>query len=126
MTENEKKELLESHKPTDENAKKNYEDNPPRVIEGLEYQAGEGIIAKLSREDLIQLASRYLNDFGVLLRNVVHFQLRQEKLMTFIAEKMGIDVKQAFKDDAAKTAELMEKRLEQSKEELKNFKNKAN
>ena len=118
MNENEKKELLESHKPTDENAKKNYEDNPPRIIESLEYQAGEGIIAKLSREDLIQLASRYLNDFGVLLRNVVHFQLRQEKLMTFIAEKMGIDVKQAFKEDAAKTAELMEKRLEQSKKDL--------
>lgn len=121
MNENEKKELLEAHKPTDKEGAKRYEENPPRIIEGLEYQAGEGIISKLSRDDLIQLASRYLNDFGVLLRNVVHFQLRQEKLMTFIAEKMGIDVAKAFKDDAAKTAEMMEQRLQQSKEDLKKF-----
>ena len=126
MTENEKKELLESHKPADKEGAKRYEENPPRIIDGLEYQPGEGVVGYLSKEDLIQLGSRYLNDFGVLLRNVVHFQLRCEKVLTFIAEKLGVDVAKEFKNDAAKTAELMEQRLQQSKEELKNFKNKDN
>jgi len=120
MTENEKKELLESHKPVDEDAAKRYEDNPPRIVDKLEYQPGEGVVGELPEGDFKQLITRYLNDFGVLLRNVVHFQLRTEKVLEFMATKMGIDVSKEFKEDAKRVAEQMEAQERAIKEQLQN------
>jgi len=120
MTENEKKELLESHKPVDEDAAKRYEDNPPRIVDKLEYQPGEGVVGELPEGDFKQLITRYLNDFGVLLRNVVHFQLRTEKVLEFIAKNQGIDLAKEFKEDAKAVQLAMEQHQEAVKQALKN------
>ena len=119
MTENEKKELLESHKPVDEDAAKRYEDNPPRIVDKLEYQPGEGVVGELPEGDFKQLITRYLNDFGVLLRNVVHFQLRTEKVLEFIAKNQGIDLAKEFKEDAKAAQLAMEQHQEAVKQALK-------
>lgn len=122
MTKEEIAKFLEEHKPTDPEQAKAFENNLPHIVETLEYFAGEGVVSQLNDGDKFQFLTRYLNDFGVLLRNILHFELRIEKLLTFIAEGNGIDVKKAFKDDAAKQAELLDKRIEESKEQLQNFK----
>ena len=119
MTENEKKELLESHKPDDEEAAKRYEDNPPRIVDKIEYQPGEGVVGELPEGDFKQLITRYLNDFGVLLRNVVHFQLRTEKVLEFIAKNQGIDLAKEFKEDAKAAQLAMEQHQEAVKQALK-------
>ena len=119
MTKNEKKELLESHKPVDEDAAKRYEDNPPRIVDKLEYQPGEGVVGELPEGDFKQLITRYLNDFGVLLRNVVHFQLRTEKVLEFIAKNQGIDLAKEFKEDAKAAQLAMEQHQEAVKQALK-------
>lgn len=99
--------------------KKAYEANPPIVEEKLPWQPGEFIISELSKKDLIQLASRYLNDICVYEKNQVHFLLRIEKLLTFLCEEQGIDVEAKFKEDARKQAELVQQRIEASKKLLK-------
>ena len=119
MTKNEKKELLESHKPVDEDAAKRYEDNPPRIVDKLEYQPGEGVVGELPEGDFKQLITRYLNDFGVLLRNVVHFQLRTEKVLEFIAKNQGIDLAKEFTEDTKAAQLAMEQHQEAVKQALK-------
>lgn len=119
MTENEKKELLESHKPADEDAAKRYEANPPHIVDKIEYQPGEGVVGELPEGDFKQLMTRYLNDFGVLLRNILHFQLRTEKVLEFIARNQGIDLVKEFKEDAKAMQAAMDSRLESTKEAIK-------
>lgn len=119
MTENKKKELLESHKPVDEDAAKRYENNPPHIVDKIEYQPGEGVVGELPEGDFKQLITRYLNDFGVLLRNVVHFQLRTEKVLEFIAKNQGIDLAKEFKEDAKAVQLAMEQQQEAAKKALK-------
>lgn len=120
MTEQEKKELLESHKPSDPELAKVYEQNPPHIAEHLEYLAGEGVVGHLPDADYKQFIIRYLNDFGVVLRNLLHFELRIEKELQFMATKMGIDVAKEFKEDARKVAEQMEANERAIKEQLQN------
>lgn len=119
MNENEKKELLESHKPVDEDAAKRYEANPPHIVDKIEYQPGEGVVGELPEGDFKQLMTRYLNDFGVLLRNILHFQLRTEKVLEFIARNQGIDLVKEFKEDAKAMQAAMDSRLESTKEAIK-------
>lgn len=119
MNENEKKELLESHKPADEDAAKRYEANPPHIVDKIEYQPGEGVVGELPEGDFKQLMTRYLNDFGVLLRNILHFQLRTEKVLEFIARNQGIDLVKEFKEDAKAMQAAMDSRLESTKEAIK-------
>lgn len=121
MTQEEKAKILESHKPSDPELAKEYEKNPPRIVEGLEYQPGEGVIGNLPDADFKQFVIRYLNDFGVLLRNFVHFQLRTEKILTFIATNMGIDVTKEFKEDAKRVSAQMEAQQQMLKEQIKNY-----
>lgn len=116
-------ELLKEHCLTnDKDFVKSYKENPPQIIEKLQWFAGEGIVSELSTKDLVQLLSRYLNDNGIYIKNILHFILRIEKLLTFIAEKEGIDVNKAFKEDAKKVAEKMEENLQKSKEAIKKYK----
>ena len=103
----------------DPETKKAYEANPPIIAEKLPWQPGEFIVSELSKKDLIQLASRYLNDICVYEKNQVHFLLRIEKLLTFLCEEQGIDVEAKFKEDAKKQAELIQARIEASKKALK-------
>lgn len=123
MTKEEEKavKLILAHILTDdENFKKQYLENPPHVATRLQWQPGEGIISELSKKDLIQLASRYANDRNVLLRNILHFELRIEKLLTWLLETKGVDVKAKFKEDAKKVEQELEKKGELLKEELEN------
>lgn len=123
MNKKEIEELLKEHCLTDDKEFiKNYKENPPQIIEKLQWFAGEGIISELSTKDLVQLLSRYLNDGGVYIKNILHFILRIEKLLTFIAVKLGVNVNEEFKNDAKKIAEKMEENLQKSKEALKNHK----
>jgi len=120
MNEQEKKQLLESHKPSDPELAKVYEQNPPHIADHLEYLAGEGVVGHLPDADYKQLIIRYLNDFGVVLRNLLHFELRIEKELQFMATKMGIDVSKEFKEDAKRVAEQMEAQERAVKEQLQN------
>lgn len=96
-----------------------YKENPPKVETKLQYQPGEPIIAYLPKEDLIQLASRYLNDNAVYLKNILHFLVRIERLLTWELEEQGVDIQAKFKEDAKKQAELVEQRIVESKKALK-------
>jgi len=100
--------LLSEHLLTDDpNVVEAYKNNPPQIIEKLQWECGEGIISELDNKDLIQLLSRYLNNDGVYVKNILHLLLRIEKLLTFIAKKSGVDVDKEFKDDAKKQAEIL-------------------
>lgn len=121
MQKEELEKLLLDHLLTDEKEEvKQYKQNPPQVIEKLQWQPGEAIIGKLSKEDLLQLLSRYLNNDGVYTKNILHLLIRIEKELQWLLEEKGVDVQAKFKEDAKKQAELVEERIRQSKEALKN------
>ena len=111
--------LLDHLLTNDEEFVKQYKENPPQVIEKLAWQPGEAIIGKLSKEDLLQLLSRYLNNDGVYTKNILHLLIRIEKELQWLLEEKGVDVQGKFKEDAKKQAELVEERIRQSKEALK-------
>lgn len=116
----EKEELLEKHLLLEnEEFKKAYKENPPVIEDVLAWQPGELIVGELSENDKFQLISRYLNNISVYLKNEVHLQLRIEKLLTFLLEEKGIDVNAKFREDAQRQAELVEKRIEESKKAIK-------
>ena len=116
----EKEKLLKEHLITDEKGFVDaYNENPPQIQEKLEWQPGEAIISELSTKDLIQLASRYLNNDAVYTKNILHLLIRMERLLTWLLEAQGVDVQARFREDAKKQAELLEKRIEDSKAELK-------
>lgn len=97
-----------------------YKQNPPVIEDVLQWQPGEAIISELSKEDLIQLGSRYLNNISVYEKNILHFAIRIEKLLTWLLEEKGVDVQAKFREDAKKQAELLDQRIEESKKALKN------
>ena len=114
--------LLEEHLLTeDEEFVKEYRENPPQIQHKLQYQPNEAIISKLDKEDLIQLGSRYLNNFAVYLKNILHLLVRTEKELKWLLESNGVDVDKKFKDDAKAQLELMEKQIEESKKALKEY-----
>lgn len=122
MDKKEFKTLLDSHILTDDEEFVNeYKSNPPQVAEKLQWQPGEAIISELSKKDLIQLLSRYLNNEGTYIKNILHFLLRIERMLTWELEAKGIDVNKKFKEDAKKKAEQMELNLAQAKAELENL-----
>lgn len=116
-----KKELLKSQHliTNDEGFVKEYKQNPPVIEEKLQWQPGEVIISELSKEDLIQLGSRYLNNISVYLKNILHLMLRTEKEIYWLLEEKGVDVAKKFKEDAQKQAELLDARIEEAKKQLK-------
>lgn len=121
MQKEELEKLLLDHLLTDEKEEvEQYKQNPPQVIEKLQWQPGEAIIGKLSKEDLLQLLSRYLNNDGVYTKNILHLLIRIEKELQWLLEEKGVDVQAKFREDAKKQAELVEERIRQSKEALKN------
>lgn len=118
MNEKELKELLASHRPANEELAKQFDEANPNIIEKLEWQPNEAVISELSTKDLIQLGSRYLNDFAIYMKNILHFELRIEKLLTFLLEEKGIDVNKKFKEDAKKMLKIREQALQESKDAL--------
>jgi len=121
MEKKELKDLLDAHILTDDKAFiKEFKSNPPQVCERLQWQPGEGIVSELPTKDLIQLLSRYLNNDGIYVKNILHYLLRCERLLTWIAEAQGVDVDKKFKEDAKIKAEQMEQNLSKIKEQLKN------
>ena len=111
--------LLKDHLLTDDKEfVESYEQNPPQIQKKLQYQPGEAIISELSPKDLIQLGSRYLNNISVYEKNNLHFLIRIERLLTWLCEASGINVQEKFKEDAKAQAELIEKRIQASKEAL--------
>ena len=119
----EKKELLKliaEHLLTDDKEfVKAYKENEPQIQEKLQWQPGEAIISELSTKDLIQLGSRYLNNISVYEKNLLHLLIRIEKELQWLLEIQGVDVQKKFREDAKKQAELLEQRIEKSKEEIK-------
>lgn len=113
------KTLLKEHLLTEDKEFVNaYKENPPQIQKKLEWQPGEAIISELSEKDLIQLGSRYLNNLSVYSKNILHFMIRIEKLLTWLLEAQGIDVQAKFKEDAKAQAELMEEKIKIAKEKL--------
>ena len=116
----EKEKLLKEHLITDEKEFVDaYNENPPQIQEKLQWQPGEAIISELNTKDLIQLASRYLNNDAVYTKNILHLLIRIEKELQWLLEEKGVDVQSKFREDAKKQAELLEQRIENSKAELK-------
>jgi hypothetical protein len=117
------KELIKAHLySTDEEFVKEYESNPPHVAEKLQWQPGEAIISELSKKDLTQLWARYNNDIVVFEKNILHMLLRIEKLLTFLAEEKGINVKEAFRKDAQEREKELEEQQAKLKKQLENYK----
>lgn len=113
-------ELIKEHLLTDDKEFKNaYEQNPPLVATEIQWQPGEQIISELPQKDLIQLLSRYLNNDGVYVKNLLHLLLRIEKELTWLLEANGVDVNKKFKEDAKRQAELIEENIEKAKQEIK-------
>lgn len=126
MNEKELAKLIAEHLlEKDEDFKKAYLENPPQVATAIQWQPGEGIISELPEKDLIQLGSRYLNDLSVYVKNILHFELRIEKLLTWLCETQGIDVKEKFKQDAKEAYEKQQEQLEASKKALEDAAKKA-
>lgn len=119
VTDKEIVELIKNHLLTnDEEFAKAYKANPPHIAAELQWQPGEVIVSELSTKDLIQLASRYTNDLVTFVKNILHFELRIEKLLTWLCEVNGIDVAAKFKEDAKIKQEQMEKQLAANKKAL--------
>ena len=95
-----------------------YKQNPPQVQEKLEWQPGEAIISELDIKDLIQLGSRYLNNLSIYDKNILHFIIRIERLLTWLLEAQGVNVQEKFKEDAKAQAELIEEKIRVAKEQL--------
>ena len=84
-------------------------------IDKLERLDGEVDFSKLSKEDLIQLATRYANDFATYLKNIVLFQAQQTEMLKWLCENNGIDVNAKRK----KTAKLLKEKMAQTEKETK-------
>ena len=127
FTEKELLELITKHLiQNDEEFAKAYKENPPQVATDLQWQPGECIISELSTKDLVQLGSRYVNDLVTFVKNILHFELRIERLLTWLCEANGSDVDKKFKQDAKVKQEQMEKHQEAIKKALEEAgKNKA-
>lgn len=114
-----KEELLKEHLLTDdEEFVKAYNENEPQIEEKLQWQPGEMIISELSKKDLIQLASRYLNNISVYDKNILHFLIRIEKELCWLLEEKGVNVQEKFREDAKEQAALLEQRIAESKKAL--------
>lgn len=120
MEKNEKLEkLLDEHLLSkDKDFIESYKQNPPQVQEKLEWQPGEAIISELDVKDLIQLGSRYLNNLSIYDKNILHFIIRIERLLTWLLEAQGVNVQEKFKEDAKAQAELIEEKIRVAKEQL--------
>jgi len=115
------KNLVEEHLyEKDKQFVKAYKENPPVVADKLQWQPGEQIISELELKDLAQLFSRYLNNDGVYTKNILHLLIRIEKELTWLLERFDVNVNTKFKEDAKAQAELLEQRLQESKEALRN------
>ena len=115
----EKEKLLADHLLTeDKDFVESYKQNPPQVQEKLEWQPGEAIISELDKKDLIQLGSRYLNNLSIYDKNILHFVIRIERLLTWLLEAQGVNVQEKFKEDAKAQAELIEEKIRVAKEQL--------
>ena len=115
----EKEKLLADHLLTeDKDFVESYKQNPPQIQEKLEWQPGEAIISELDKKDLIQLGSRYLNNLSIYDKNILHFVIRIERLLTWLLEAQGVNVQEKFKEDAKAQAELIEEKIRVAKEQL--------
>ena len=115
----EKEKLLAAHLLTeDKDFIESYKQNPPQIQEKLEWQPGEAIISELDKKDLIQLGSRYLNNLSIYDKNILHFVIRIERLLTWLLEAQGVNVQEKFKEDAKAQAELIEEKIRVAKEQL--------
>lgn len=101
----------------EQKTKKEIESN---IIKELPKVEGELIISQLSKEDLIQLGARYLNDICTYLKNIVLFEAQTSQMVKWLCEKNGIDVNALRRETAAKMREQLDKNIEKSKEEIKN------
>lgn len=95
------------------------ENKTQNILKELPKVEGELIVSQLSKEDLIQLGARYLNDICTYLKNIVLFEAQTSQMVKWLCEKEGIDVNALRRETAAKMREQMDKNIEKSKEEIK-------
>lgn len=95
------------------------ENKTQNILKELPKVDGELIVSQLSKEDLIQLGARYLNDICTYLKNIVLFEAQTSQMVKWLCEKEGIDVNALRRETAAKMREQMDKNIEKSKEEIK-------
>ena len=89
------------------------------ILKELPKINGELIISQLSKEDLIQLGARYLNDICTYLKNVVLFEAQNAQMIKWLCEKQGIDVNALRRETAEKMREQIDKNIENSKDKIK-------
>ena len=95
------------------------ENKTKNILKELPKVDGELIISQLSKEDLIQLGARYLNDICTYLKNIVLFEAQTSQMIKWLCEKEGIDVNALRRETAAKMRAQIDKNIEKSKEEIK-------
>lgn len=88
------------------------------ILKELPKIENELIISQLSKEDLIQLGGRYMNDICTYLKNIVLFEAQNSQMLKWLCEKNGIDVNEKRREVAKQMNEQLEKNIKQSKKEL--------
>lgn len=94
------------------------EENPPKIVKELMKQPGEIIFSNLNSKDKTQLFVRYANDICTYLKNIVLFEVKNNKYLKWLCEKNGIDVSAKEKEEASKMKAELDKAIEKSKEKL--------
>ena len=89
------------------------------ILKELPKINGELIISQLSKEDLIQLGARYLNDICTYLKNVVLFEAQNAQMIKWLCEKQGIDVNALRRETAEKMREQIDKNIDNAKDKIK-------
>lgn len=120
---NEKLDLHEIEKANQEKYEEELKANPPKVINELPKKPGEIVFSELKEGDRFQVLTRYLSDIATMLRSLVQLQADEYVLTEFICEKLGIDVKKKKQELVKKLMGDMDKKIEDSKQELEKVKN---
>lgn len=89
------------------------------ILKELPKIDDELIISQLSKEDLIQLGARYLNDICTYLKNITLFEAQNAQMIKWLCEKQGINVDELRRETARKMQVQIDKNIENAKENIK-------
>ena len=102
-----------------EEYKKALEENPPKIIEKLDFGPGEIVFSKLHYGERFQVITQYLNDICSITKSMLQITADQYVIIEFLCKKLGIDVAKEKRELAEKIQKQQEEELSKVKEEIK-------
>ena len=95
-----------------EEYKKALEENPPKIIDKLDFGPGEIVFSKLDDGERFQVITRYLNDICSITKSMLQITADQYVIIEFLCKKLGIDVaKEKFKSNKKNNYQKSKKKL---------------